>query len=517
MTLLIKSDGASEPIRVEPGGVAAGLEEDTRYRIVCEGANTPALLIDEELLPAVEEAGERCWIWTPRFYAGQVSVELRETGAASPTCYRFDVSPRQDKLGQAEFAAMVQELSAFRKALLLGTEPARIVIGNDGEFVSLNLWYSRLRQYGDAFCRALRGVAERPIKTAVYTRTTVLAHRVKRADRQTALSCVRSPLAGQLKADSLESGVHQTPILDVPSFVETQDVPANRTLAYFLMAVLARARRVLQQLEQQSRNQDVDVARTELAVRWPERSRLLGRLERELRKLNRSPPFSTVSRREITTAGLNAISASPLYGRAHRLAWRILRAGIAGNEADELQWMSPSWEIYERWCFLQVVRVVARIYGVSEQEIDFHHSGEDSILAVVETGSEAYEIWLQDRFPAFSPNTTAGKYSISRQRHPDITIVRKTANGYSHQWLCLDAKYRVSRQGVLDAMASAHIYHDSLRFNGQPPAVSLLLTPAPVQADWLMDADFISQEKVGVVSTNDLQTLTTIIETLFSR
>jgi hypothetical protein len=62
----------------------------------------------------------------------------------------------------------------------------------------------------------------------------------------------------------------------------------------------------------------------------------------------------------------------------------------------------------------------------------------------------------------------------------------------------LDVKYRVSRQNVLDAMASAHIYQDSLRVGARRPEASLLIVPRTEGAAWLADPGFISAHRVGI-------------------
>jgi hypothetical protein len=61
----------------------------------------------------------------------------------------------------------------------------------------------------------------------------------------------------------------------------------------------------------------------------------------------------------------------------------------------------------------------------------------------------------------------------------------------------LDAKYRRARQYVLEAMESAHIYRDSLRWMGQRADVSLLFVPAEPGASWLTDPAFHQEERVG--------------------
>ena len=56
---------------------------------------------------------------------------------------------------------------------------------------------------------------------------------------------------------------------------------------------------------------------------------------------------------ELSAAGLNAVSADPAYSRAYGLGWRILSSGVAGPPNGEELWICPTWEIYERWCFVQ--------------------------------------------------------------------------------------------------------------------------------------------------------------------
>ena len=62
----------------------------------------------------------------------------------------------------------------------------------------------------------------------------------------------------------------------------------------------------------------------------------------------------------------------------------------------------------------------------------------------------------------------------------------------------LDAKYRTGRSNVLEAMASAHIYRDALRWNGRRPESAILLVPRAGDAEWLEQPDFIERHRVGV-------------------
>ena len=79
---------------------------------------------------------------------------------------------------------------------------------------------------------------------------------------------------------------------------------------------------------------------------------------------------------------------------------------------------------------------------------------------------------------------------------PDLVLRVDPPGGT--RFVVLDVKYRASRANVLDAMASAHIYQDSLRIGSCRPDAALLLVPAGGGARWLEDIAFHSEHRVGV-------------------
>ncbi len=87
-------------------------------------------------------------------------------------------------------------------------------------------------------------------------------------------------------------------------------------------------------------------------------------------------------------------------------------------------------------------------------------------------------------------------WSVSRERVPDLVFTIESSDGV--RFVVLDAKYRTSRLNVLDAMASAHIYQDSLRIGSRRPEASLLLIPSGGGAPWLEDPAFQADNRVGV-------------------
>jgi hypothetical protein len=106
-------------------------------------------------------------------------------------------------------------------------------------------------------------------------------------------------------------------------------------------------------------------------------------------------------------------------------------------------------------------------------------------------------------------------WSISKERVPDIVLVLESRD--ATRFVVFDAKYRASRANVLDAMASAHIYQDSLRIGSQRPDATLLLVPSGGGAPWLEIQDFQAAHRVGVhpLSPNG-SAVPSVIERLFS-
>ena len=217
----------------------------------------------------------------------------------------------------------------------------------------------------------------------------------------------------------------------------------------------------------------------------------------QVRQAESSSPLSDVTRREISAAALTAVSSDPTYSSAYGLGWRILRHGIEGRPEQDHVWLSPTWEIYERWCFVQIGRIVKQALGPGwDWRVTRDHPSHATVaLTGSRYGKMCVELLLQPTFPAGDPPSTGFK-SISRMRKPDIVLTRIDED--PRRWYVLDAKYRTTRSKVLDAMSSAHIYRDSLRWNERPPNLSLLCVPRGGGAEWMEAPDFIRRHGVGV-------------------
>ena len=474
--------------------MAVGFREGGKYRLR-KTAEGDRLLIDDEIL----QTHGSDWVWSPGFYAGQVRAELLGPGDRTRAAYLLDVSPHPRKLGRDMFQAMLERIWAFEPGLVLGTEPAASPIGHEAAISEPWLEYARLRAYGDRFVRALSAISRQPLRELRAERAYLPLPQVRRADRQTALALLGS--AQLLKVlGSAEGGATSTgalPRFDVPVARETLDGAANRCIASIAYEVSRRAVRLRDELESIVEKETESMTRTALAARWPRRREFLDRLVARLRHFQRIPPLADVKRREISAAGLNAVSADPAYSNAYGTGWRILRRGAEGPPRAERMWISPTWEIYERWCFVRLcdaVREAKPEYRWSKLRTNTR--GATAALRGSRSGTRSIELLLQPRFPAGDQSPNRGFRSISGSREPDIVLTR--TDGDTQKWYVLDAKYRTGRSNVLKAMGSAHVYRDALRWNGRRPESAVLLVPRAGDAEWLEQPDFIGTHRVGI-------------------
>ena len=476
------SEGAEWQMAHAAPAQNGGFTECGRYLFQTPGPEWLMRIDDEPMRVA-----EGFWVWEPGFYAGEVTAELQESPGSRHSLFLFDVAPSPEKAGREAFREMLDDLRTAAPDLLVGSEPATTRMGQIGSSDSLWVAFARLRRYGPEFLQALKRLQSHPRRALHARRTSAPLNHVRRVDRTTALALARSPIVGFF-AEGADARPDASTRLDVPIVEETLDCAANRTVAALLFVVLSRASGLLSRLAEQVEKEQPSATSTPLAARWPVRLACLTDLRREFRKLSRQLPFSGVTRPEVTAAGLNGVAADPIYARAWDRGWRALGLGLGGEELSDRLWMSPSWEVYESWCFVRLGQMLATSLP------DWRWT-RDSDRWIGANGGRQAELILQPVFPSRSVQAE-GRWSLSRERVPDLALVVDSEGG--KRFLLLDAKYRTSRANVLDAMASAHIYQDSLRIGPRRPEASVLLVPAAGGAPWLESAEFHRQHRVGV-------------------
>ena len=323
----------------------------------------------------------------------------------------------------------------------------------------------------------------------------------RRADLRTLRSALRQPATlAAIRPDTASSpyGPRSDPILDVPAVERTLDSPANRCTLAMLRALLLRCRALARRLEDLA-TKPADDTRTAVATRVGRWKQILGEMERAFATAERRRPFNEVRRSEITAAGLNAVAAHPLYARFWRVGWEALRRGVYRLDPKDRLPLSPTWEIYERWCFVALAQTLREWLP----EYEWKNTGPTKSDRRQLTGSRdghRITLHLQQRFRNTKGTKENEGWSISSGFRPDLVLTAQSADGLT-RFVVLDAKYRAAEAGILSGMTeSVHPYADALRWGTLRPERTLLLVPNAAEAEWLTRTDYVDRHRVGVVA-----------------
>lgn len=473
-------------VEMVDGEVASGLHEDTCYQFRLQ-PNPMSLYADDILLHPMADVG---YEWTPNFYAGQTTVTADFPDGNSASFY-LKISPPLGKASDAHLAEMIGALREFDTNLLIGESAGKLGFGH-GElangFLEL-IQLQRMRQYGLSFVSALIKLSKSPHQGYVATNQLTSLSRIRQVhpsllfDKRV-VGILDSPHQAVEDIDTIQV-LSRNPILTV-------DTPANRTMTALLIRVQARNNLLLEAL-----GEDFPGDSREHLARIPRRKSSLQALSERLQAVSRRNPFAAFKGPvQTSSAGLTQIAAYPLYQKAYRLGTLALSIGLTGDQKDDLS-VGYSWETYERWCLISVLEVCRNITNRAPRYVTSRWVSSEKSFEFELSTNHCLQVHFQAKFPAISPLKGKVCWSISRERYPDIVLVNiKNDVGRA---IVLDAKWRSGRQNLLEAMESAHIYHDSLRIRGVAPSPCLLLAPGVPEVNELSTDQYIQAHNVGIV------------------
>ena len=463
-----------------------------------EGREAPEgcrLLVGDEPLERRESG---VWAWKPGFYAGRVDADLLGRDGTSFGSWRLEVSP--GKVGPEILDRMVAEILDHDTELVLGKEPARRRLGALGETDDPLVALRRLHRRKVALDRAIAAIHREPRSVLRRRRERVPLHRVRRADLRTVRTALREPavLAAlpSTRTTAIAASTASPPFLDTPAVERSLDSPANRAALTMLRALRRRAGAVLERLREDAGKEGEPGTRTALGSRLPRWEEILRTMTRSFERAERKSPFRDARHPEITAAGLNAVAAHPLYAQFWRTGWEALRRGVHGDPADDLP-LIPTWEIYERWCFVELTRRLREWLPAPEwRESRGAGDGDRRWVRFRRGGDAGIRLFLQKT----ARRDGADLRSVSAQLRPDI-VLRREGLAKRSGFVILDAKYIASGEGIVGGMKdSAHPYQDALRWHGERPDATLLLVPDVAQVQFLSKAAFVTENRVGAIT-----------------
>lgn len=477
------------------------LFEGERYRLRAPACFTAARLSGHDL--GSRGADGRFGIDLP-FAVGRYALALVDGDRT--VHHAIEVRPAQAKADPATWMALLDDLEAWLPGLVTGAEGAAIGGVGTAGFAS-PLLVEALLPLLPALEQALTAVLEAPRVRTLDRRVDRPLHQARRADREAHVALGRDPEAVAALRGGPRQGSGRAPTLWVPDTEAALDHAANRHVAWLIHRVLARLGEAARALREAPPTELGDGGRWILG-----RAAACAAAAERLRRRWRASAFAPLRPEAASEGALLVVQDHPTYARLHRLAWRIIRARFSLTEAPERAATRPSFTLYELWCLLAVQRAVE---GAAAAAIGpgwtWRPHGFARLLSlqgngggagwVARRGEDRLMIDFNPTFQSLAAGASpAARHALSKQRRPDLTL--RCARGGRAWWAALDAKYRVGQSNVADAMQSAHIYRDALRWPGFGPKAraSYLLCPAETaDAALWFDADFHAAHRTGAL------------------
>lgn len=469
-------------------GQRLSLEETREYEVVFDGDTEACQVFWGNVLLEPDSRG-RMTI-RPGYWVGD--AELKIEGPAESLTVPVRVQPREEKLSDSLWVAMLQDLETWLPGVSTGIEG-----GKDGQVgetgASVPLIAEALIPVIAAFERAIRAILEFPRRLDVSVLNDVPLRMVRRVDRETLKWVSRHPeFHAHLDPWQSIELTGQQPILPQRKTIDILDHPANRYISWLIRRVENVLRKTADGLESASTANPTDDN-----VFWcHSRAKLLREGADRIFRLWRSTFLSSIPNEPLSEAALLVVLDDPAYTRIHKIGRLFINPLFQfDNDATKPQAsVRPSFSIYELWCFLAVGKQLNQLlpdwkYVSSGMKHLLGHSatGEGALHRLTNQYGDEIEVLFNASFAGYFNRSDKLRWSISSERRPDI-IVSFKPNQEEGKWISLDAKYRVGRNNLSDAFSSAHIYKDSLRYDGfgGQCLASVLLSPSRSEdsADW---------------------------------
>lgn len=424
------------------------------------------LLIDDVPVEALRSRNPRNarWRWEPGFHAGMVEAVLRVPGIGTR---RFEVTTDPDlrKLTRDDFDAMVREvledtfalfsLSAFRKGIARqpGNRPpplARL------EF---------LRSRAEAIVATVEAIARSPRHYLRAEDITLPAHRATRA---TGPEIIRSFRSGVILTETVSPSRLPAALNGrLPAQITLRqrrnsvDIPEHRQIKACLRSWAAWLSGIAEVLAKAGTTDDPQILTT--AGSWAVRAR---RIARRLSDAAVAGFMADVGEGQALLRMSSLFRNDPIYQRFYRL-WQDMNLGLAALFGDFLQMpLARTYELYELWCFLRLLRAAVAEFGASGVDLSnlfLNDAGGSVTIAagaiVVPIGDDRVLCFQRQYREYWVEGSREG--SFSRTMVPDVVLAGKGLGGPERRVIVLDAKYRIN-DGLNDALNSIHTYRDAL-------------------------------------------------------
>lgn len=453
------------PDAVPPGAVREGASYLFELRD-SDDALAADLLIDDLPAEALRSRQPRVarWRWQPGFHAGMVEAVLRIAGAG-PRRFEITTDPDLRKLTRDDFDAMVRELledtfalfslSAFRKGI------ARQPGNRPPPLARLEFLRSRANEIAETV--AAIGRAPRH-----FLRAEEVTLPVHRATRATGPEIIRSFRSGAIRHETVRPSRLPPPLggrlpaqITLRQRRNSVDIPEHRQMKACLRSWSSWLCSVADVLARMGAADDPETTTT--AGAWAVRARQVGRRLGEAA----ATPFLAEAGEGLPQLHMSALfRRDPAYRRFYRL-WQDMNLGLAALFGDFLNMpLARTYELYELWCFLRLLRAAAEEYGPAGVDLSPLFSSDAAGGVTLAAGAVTVPVGggnvlcFQRQYREFwiEPD---GQGSFSRTMVPDVVLAGTGLGSPARRVIVLDAKYRIN-DGLNEALNSIHTYRDAL-------------------------------------------------------
>ena len=483
---------------------AGTIREKSKYVFELRNVNNPLaaeLTIEREEVEPLrppEDLSAARWGWEPGFHAGSVDIHI-DFGNGREVSTRVVTDPDLRKLTRDQFNRMVHDILDDTFALFnLSGFTAGIAKGDGGEvppIARLEFLRSRMEDLEEV----IRRVARRPIRLLRSETRSLPLHKITSATgpeiaRSFRTEDIRKEPAGQSKLPPGFRGhfpkrIRKSTQSSGLNIREHQDMKSSlRSWSEWL-------RMIADRLEAEGDPEKKDSQYLE--------SRRCQKLSHRLQRLLRLPLFENVTERSAPVRITSIYRRVPAY-RSFFQIHNDLNLGIARVAGEFLEVpLARTFELYEIWCFLRLLRVASRHLAEGEIDVDPIFDFDPNSKSV-KVRAEHVEVPLgkkivlcfKRQYKEYWLNEKTGRGSFSRTMEPDLSLSlpsvasrddsessgptqaqdaseayegeahledrsRESGPSFPDILIVLDAKYRIE-SGLSQAIASIHTYRDAL-------------------------------------------------------
>jgi predicted component of viral defense system (DUF524 family) len=526
MRLLIEADGKEYQLLPErEAGLPSDLiTEDRSYglRLVevdddADLAGCHLFLGDVDLgAGRYERTGQLSWFWEVQDYAGETTVGIeRDDGSPLLPARDVVIDPNHSKLTRQQFAAMVDDINV-EAAIAYSLSPAtqRVELGQQRQALNLaQLEYMRRRI--QPLRRAVEAIARRPRRALVNEDEVLDLARASAPDDRSIAWLLSRPaeLVHVVDQQAVPVGardLHRRMQNHLPQRLQVSrrrvsfDIYENRLVKHFLRRLTVVMRHTQGRLNENINDCGLDLPIRRLAGR---RLKALKRQRQIVYNLLELDFLDEVGPLRQLRPATPVLLKDPLYAHFYALYREFERAITPFDGAPFRLSLEKVWQLYEYWCFFQVVAALRHLVGDALQfdAGSFLQRHPDRISLAFPRAEVFVSQWLRVYFQksyGYYASQSSGVGTYSYQMRPDISIEIRDADGQIDHIVLLDPKYRVSDRSLNQAMDELHRYKDAIVGPGRRRLVTtaLALCPSREKAkDRYFDPDHIQTHGLGAL------------------